>query len=478
MRQRPMTTHSTRRASGEARIGFAIIILLILSASALAQEPAPTPPPYQSLRFEEDYSYLKDKSRRTESLDKLKYIPLGREDFYVSVGGDARLRYETYRNAAFGSGAQDGNGYFLGRFLIHTDWHLGKNFRAFAQVQSGVGMGRNGGPRPTDRDDLDIHQAFFDYKFYEDEKRSLTVRAGRQEAEFGSGRLISASESLNVRRSFDGLRLIYRQGKWTANGMFAKLVSTDRGFFDDAPVSNQTYWGVGGLRSRRGRGGLSVYYLGLDKKSARFDQGTAREIRLTFGSRIWGVFGKFDYNYEAIVQTGSFGAGQINAFALVSDTGFNLPKIRLAPRLGLRASVASGDRDRTDRNLQSFNPLFPSTAYSGAVALVGPTNIMDFTPSVRLNPTKKITLSLETAFYWRQSLADGLYGTNVNLQRTGNLSRERLVGGLPSARLDYRVNRHFTYTAVYSHFFPGKFLQETPPGEDVDYLSTWLNYRF
>lgn len=476
------------------RILLSVILLTAGAAEILGQtsQPSPSPvntnqnapqafvpPPFQQLRYDENYEYLKDKQKRTARLDKLKYIPLGREDWYLSLGGEVRLRYETYRNAAFGAGAQDSNGYLLQRYLLHSDWHLGKNLRVFAQLQSGIINDRRGGARPTDKDVLDVHQAFFDAKIYSDEKRSLTIRAGRQEIEFGSGRLISASEGTNIRRTFDAVRPIYKQGKWTANGLFAKLVETDKGVFDDEPINDQTFWGAGAIRSRQaGRGGLSFYYLGLDRKIARFNQGAAREIRQTFGGRIWGVFKQFDYNYELIGQTGSFGTGKIRAFAVVSDTGFNLPKTKFQPRFGLRASVTSGDKNRENLNLQSFNPLFPGTAYSGAIALVGPTNIMDLTPSVRLNLNKKITVSLDSAFYWRQSLADGLYGINVNLQRTGNLSRERFVGSLPSIRLDYRLNRHFTYTIIYSHFFAGNFLKETPPANSVDYFSTWISYRF
>jgi hypothetical protein len=40
--------------------------------STLNQSPA-----YKPLRYEEDYSYLKDPSRRTDFWDAIKYIPLG-----------------------------------------------------------------------------------------------------------------------------------------------------------------------------------------------------------------------------------------------------------------------------------------------------------------------------------------------------------------------------------------------------------------
>src|SRR6516164_6024992 len=61
------------------------------------------PPAYKLLRYDEDYSYLKDPSRRTDFWDPIKYIPLCcREDWYLSFGGEVRERYEFYHNADAG----------------------------------------------------------------------------------------------------------------------------------------------------------------------------------------------------------------------------------------------------------------------------------------------------------------------------------------------------------------------------------------
>jgi len=43
---------------------------------------------------------------------------------------------------------------------------------------------------------------------------------------------------------------------------------------------------------------------------------------------------------------------------------------------------------------------------------------------------------------------------------------------------DRRWSRHFTYTATYSRFLAGRFLKETQPGEDIEYVTTWLTFRF
>src|SRR5262245_11359672 len=234
--------------------------------------PAPAPPLFQSLRFDEDWSYLDDKSRRSEWLDRLKYIPLDKYGLYLSLGGEARIRYEYFDQFNFGAGPQDDNGYLLQRYLVHADVHFGKRVRVFTQLQSAISSGRNGGPRPTDDDRLDTHQAFLDLNFG-DEAKAWTLRVGRHEMEFGSGRLISTGEGLNVRRSFDGVRVIHRQGPWLINAQVDKLVSIKRGLFNDGPDWSQTFWGIGGTRPRpKLRGGQQFAYIGLDRKMGRFDQ--------------------------------------------------------------------------------------------------------------------------------------------------------------------------------------------------------------
>jgi hypothetical protein len=66
--------------------------------------------------------------------------------------------------------------------------------------------GCDGGPRPTDLDRLDVHQAFLDWKIFSSDPNAVTVRVGRQELGFGSGRLLSRAEGLNLRRGMDGVR--------------------------------------------------------------------------------------------------------------------------------------------------------------------------------------------------------------------------------------------------------------------------------
>ena len=65
-----------------------------------------------------------------------------------------------------------------------------------------------------------------------------------------------------------------------------------------------------------------------------------------------------------------------------------------------------------------------------------------------------------------------------NYVETGQTSDARYVGHQAEAMLEWRWDRHFTFTADFAHFFAGDFLKQTTPGKDVDYFSAWATFRF
>ena len=86
--------------------------------------------------------------------DPIKYIPLGREGWFLTVGGEAREVVEQVGNDNWGKQPYT-NTFFLQRYMLHTDWHLGKYFRAFVQLKSGLESFRQGGPgRSTRRNSI------------------------------------------------------------------------------------------------------------------------------------------------------------------------------------------------------------------------------------------------------------------------------------------------------------------------------------
>lgn len=89
----------------------------------------------------------------------------GAEEAAISFGGQIRQRYEYFNNPLWGAGAEDADGHWLQRYMLHVDLRLNESVRAFAELKSGLVNDRVGGPRPTDEDELDLHQAFADARW-------------------------------------------------------------------------------------------------------------------------------------------------------------------------------------------------------------------------------------------------------------------------------------------------------------------------
>jgi hypothetical protein len=59
-------------------------------------------PTCQTRRYNEDWSFLRDKTERTEFFDPAKYVPLDPNGhWYLSFGAEARLKYEVYSEPVF-----------------------------------------------------------------------------------------------------------------------------------------------------------------------------------------------------------------------------------------------------------------------------------------------------------------------------------------------------------------------------------------
>jgi hypothetical protein len=436
-------------------------------------------PAFQTLRYNEDWTFLRDASRRTDWLDPVKFVPLDGTNVYLSFGGEARLKYELYSEPVFNQQPADDSGFLLQRYLVHADLHATPYFRVFGQLQSSLEDFRNGGPRPTDRDDLDFHQAFFDARLPLVDDDSLTLRGGRQEIAYGSQRLISVRESPNNRLAFDAVRVLAHFGDWQADVWLAQPVEIDTGIFDDQRVSETTFWGsyvsgpvhfIPGLNA-------DFYYLGISRENARYARGTADEVRHSLGTRLFGKRDALDWNFEFVGQFGTFGNTDILAWTAASETGWTFAHAPAKPRAFLRADIASGDHGGS--NLGTFNPLFPKGSYFNEASLIGPQNLIDLQPGVEFALTKTLKLTTSCDFVWRESLDDGVYGVALNLQVPPGASRERYVGTFPAVSLAWQAQRHLSFTVNYVAYLFGDFVKQSMPNQrNGSYVSAVATFRF
>lgn len=469
-----------------------------------AVSPA-TPAPYTLVRWNEDYSFLKN-SPKTDIFDSIKYIPLGPDDWYVSLGGQYRYRYEYFNNLNFSPAglAQDEDGYHLNRILLHADFHLGENFRVFVQGKSSMEDGRDGGPRPVDADEADIQQLFVDGKFSLGGTDSVTLRFGRQDLLYGAQRLISPLDWVNTRRTFEGAKGSVVLGNQTIDLFWVRPVDINKEQLNDGD-GQTSFAGVYDTISlpevfKGGGTKLDLYGLALNRTNARFAVNAAATVpardedRYTLGVRFASTPKPFDFDVEADYQFGTFGNQDISAWSIAAEGGYTLAACPATPRLYLGFDAASGNDNGNNGTFGTFNQLFPlGHAYFGYIDAIGRQNIIDLHPGVEITPienarfAKKVTLRTDYHLFWRENENDAVYTVaagagqspvSAGVLRAASGSNEKYIGSELDLLLNWQVDRHLLLYGGYSHFFAGDFIQETGASKDIDFAYMALVFTF
>ncbi len=456
----------------------------VFPGALLAAQPAGAarPPPFP-YRVEEDWTFLRDPSLRTDPVDRLKYLPIGpaAADTSLTLGGELRHRYEYYRNDLWGGVPDDDDGYHHFRFMLHGDVRVGGRWRGYVELKSGLVADKQAPLKPPEKDRLDLHQAFIEWRHPLGQNgTTLLLRAGRQEFNYGSSRILTFRDGPNVRQSFDAALARLQTKTWKIDAFYGRPSETDPGIFDNQTVEQQLIYGLYGVTPFKGIPGasLDLYFMGYDRDNARYPSGIGNEERFSVGARFWGRRGAVDFNFETLAQWGTFRDEDIRAWTLASDTGYTLSGAPTRPRLYLKANIISGDRRAGDGRLGTFNALYPRGAYFGDIGQLGPANLYNLHPGIIGRLGERWTYHLDGVFYWRYGKADGAYNAGGALVRLPNGSDARYIGSQVDAVLTWTYNRQLSVETAYARFWAGTFLEESGPSENVDYVSVLTRYRF
>lgn len=454
-------------------VRITVLVITCLSSGIRAEGQS-----FKLMRFDEDYSALKDSTGNFYR--KMKYHRLSQDgSTYISFGGSARMEYVDFNNEDWGRLGIGHNRFLLQRYDLHTDIHLHERFRIFAQIRSAWETGRKNGPRPIDEDHLNIQNLFVDAAIIKRKDQQLILRAGRQELDYGSGRLISVREGPNLRLYFDGAKLMYSTRHWSIDG-FAMMADTiNTGASDNKSSKEINLWGLYSKIIIPAFPNIDLYYIGIQRDQSVFEEGLRRELRHTIGTRIWRYGGGFIYNLEAAWQFGSFGNGHINAWTASVDAGYLFENIPGKPAISLRNDYISGDRRKGDGNLQSFNPLYPKGGYFGFSPQIGPVNLIDLHPYATINIGKKIMAQADVVLNWRYSLQDAIYRPSGGFNIPGATSAERYIGTAYLASIVYNVNKFISLNSGIQYFKAGAFIRDiTPAPKDGLFINTRLSLKF
>ncbi|MEO1030929.1 MAG: alginate export family protein [Bacteroidota bacterium] len=465
-----------------------ICCILYLAPFVYSQEKSDTekqdPPDLKSNRADEDYSYLRDPETnpyRAGFADAIKFISLNsKRTAYLSIGGQFRPRYEYTNNVNYSTNSEI---YYSQRLNVHTNIVMGKYIRVFGEIFHGYTSDRQ---RTLETDDIDIHQAFIEFKIQTHKDNSLSFRFGRQELTLGASRLVGNREGPNMRRSFDLGKICYQINQVSLTVFYGKEVDPQFEAFDnaislfDTDATNPEIWAVGAQFPIKNLNGTNeLYYQGFRSKAAGFSDVFGEEIRHSLGVRRFGYLGKrISYNTEIIYQFGDLENNTISALNIETDWKYKLINTKWCPTIGLKFDWSTGDKETGDEKLQTFNPMFVNPAIYSLAAVNTPANLNSFHPNITIFPVKHLSIYMDYAVFYRTTKEDGLYTPPRFQIRTADGISEKHIGDAFGIQVNYQFNRNIAFDLRTSYFIPGKFIEATGDSESIFYIAPTLNFKF
>lgn len=453
--------------------------LLMLPGAALAQSESESTVAQTNLRYDEDWASLRDTPHRSADWwQRLKDRPLDSSgDIRLTLGAEARARFEGFRDNLWGQPPAPDDGYLWLRFMPLADLHAGP-VRGFVQGIAARANGVGAGAGPADTTGIDVLQAFADIRLPLGSHATVTVRGGRELVALGSERLVGLRYGPNVPQAFDGVRGMLDIGSARIEAFDFRPVAVGPGNFDDRSSPTRALRGVYATLPLAAGAKADLYWLQYDNEAARFHEVAGREQRDTFGVRLWGRSGGLAWNWEAMLQRGRFEGEAIRAWSIASETSYAWPQLQFAPRLRLRANIASGDHDPADKVLGTFNAMFPKGKYFGELSPIGPRNIMNLHASADFELGTGVTAEIVGIAYWRASRADGVYDVPGNLIRGADNSRARHIGNQLEALVNWQATPTLSFSASASLLSAGRFVRETGPARPIRMIGSEAMLRF
>lgn len=430
-------------------------------------------------RYIEQYRFLSDPTKRTDFFDPIRYIELG-ESSWIQFGGGIRYKYDSWDNPAFGLRGLDEDNYLQQRIQAHADLHLFDGaLRSFLQLEDTQSWDKEAFS-PYDESNTEIRQAFADVAIPANSNGKLIARLGRQEMAYGEQVLTTVREVPNVRLSFDGVRLMYKNSKGYNLNVFAvrPVANVRQGSFNDSSTDSGDFYGLYATLPVNEGLNLDLYEMSYLRDSRTLHGVNGEEDRHTIGARLFGSISSFDYTADLMYQFGEFAEQDIRAWGLSSSAGYTFDEIKWKPGIALRLDAASGDENTSDNETNTFDPLFPANGkLYGNISASTLSNIIMIGPRVAFSPVKNITIATTAQAFWRESEDDVAYMPGMNaIPGTGNVSSKRL-GTSYNLFARWTPTANLTVDLEHQYYDVDDVIREAG-GESMTYTSIRTSFLF
>lgn len=402
-------------------------------------------------------------------------IPLGDDEkAELRLSFNYRARAEYRRPASYGPGPlnDDSDSAVLSRLRIGANLQLPGDVGMQLTVQDARSFGNEPrGAVNTGTNGLSFFEAYFEFKNLMD--KGVNATFGRQQIEYGTGRVLGLPEFSNTGRSMDGIKL-ERKGESYKTSAFAFLVS-------EGARSDTHEYLFGATFSPSGSDAFTWELLGMFELRQDPVGNQDAAAKATWNPRAFGMIGedvKFDdekkrktwgWEAEFAIQHGEETEEErsvmATAFAIRLEHNMILENKSLL-RLEAGYDFASGDSNPADMKNRTFRAPFTSGhTWMGHADIIGYSNIHDYWAGLQYRDSEgKFSAYVALHHFRRANSGDGIYSpTGVQLRGGGgNFSRE--VGTELNLAVQYNFNKWVSGELAYNYFAAGNYIRQTNSG--------------
>jgi hypothetical protein len=430
----------------------------------------------------------------------VKAVYAENESEFFSYSGRFRTRYETKQNFDLiysrpdvqpGRSDNDDN-YFLSQFRLNLKFRPSEYLEGHVTLQDARVFGshqydiedRDRQGRQSLQDEFDVYEAYLTLKVPNTSWKALV---GRQEMDFGDGRLIGSNRWRNVGKPYDALRLIYSKDDFQLDLFAANVPTVDSNAWNHTDEDDDLL-GAYATFKNLSCGSVDLYLLHRDSEELNRDIYTA-------GTLLKGEEGPLDWRFEGAYQWGSSEdlvapslVGESldhKAWAISSEIGWSHKDHALKPRWALAYDFATGDADPNDGEDNTFDNLFPRThSIHGFMDFVSWKNLHD--PHVKFSwqQSKKLKIGTEWHFFFLdEEDTDAWYNNSQTVFRnSGGRDVSSFAGHELDIRATYKATENLEIDLGYGHYFAGDYAADTAPagggGDDADFAYLQATWKF
>ena len=407
----------------------------------------------------------------------LSYLDQAMPDWLCFTLG-YRARMEGYSAGNFQTGNSDS--YLLTRFRFGMLLKPASWLRVFAELQDATAFWKDAPLAPPYQSTWDLRRAYVDLG--DIEEGHVAFRVGRQDLNFGYGRLLGTAYWRNASRGYDAAMGVFNWDSLRVNVFAASQVVVAPSGLCHHQEGNDVHGIYGTLRKLVPHSTVEPYLFWHLAPGIKTEEGNLAKLdEKSFGVRWAGTASRFDFDAETVGQTGNIGPDNIRAWACERHRRLQ-PATAPSDRPRLR-QIRLRFRRRTIQRTACTGPSINSTRTFTTIT-ASPTRSRGRTssPSVRVSRVAlRRNWMLASAYngWWLASATDAFYNSSGSIvaRDTKGLSGTH-IGNEYDVQTSYRVDRNLELGVGVGYIRSGEFLIRTGHARSYTYPYVMMNYNF